>query len=89
MHLNVNVQHIHAIKTRGSYPSNHGDHPNKKTTLQEYVSTGKRLVPWLQLSIQKTSQLTGPRGVFQFPQGFGLDLADTLSGDRELLAHFL
>jgi hypothetical protein len=47
------------------------------------------VVLWPQSCIQKTSQLTRPRGVFQFPQGFGLDLADTLSGDRELLAHFL
>src|SRR6266852_8843776 len=36
--------------------------------------------------IQKAPQLPRPARVLQFPQRLGLDLADALAGDRELLA---
>ena len=41
------------------------------------------------LSIQKVLQLFAAAGVAQLAQGLGLDLADTLTGNIELLAHFL
>ena len=34
-------------------------------------------------------ELFRPAGMAQFPQSLGLDLTDTLTGDVELLAHFL
>ena len=39
--------------------------------------------------VQKVSQLLAPAGMAQFPQRFGLDLPDTLSGDVELFSDFL
>ena len=38
------------------------------------------------LIVQETPQLPRPRRVLQLPQRLGLDLADALAGDRELLA---
>src|ERR1700759_1253184 len=40
------------------------------------------------LVIQERPQLPAPRRMLQLPQRLGLDLADTLSGHRELLADF-
>src|SRR5271157_5932327 len=39
--------------------------------------------------VQKTSQFSGARRMFQFAQRLGLDLADAFARDRELLADFL
>ena len=39
--------------------------------------------------IQEIPQLLGAAGVAQLAQGLGLDLADTLTGDVELLADLL
>src|SRR6056297_1406056 len=39
------------------------------------------------LLIQETPQLPRPAGMLQLPQRLGLDLADTLAGDAELLPH--
>jgi hypothetical protein len=41
------------------------------------------------LGIDKIFQLPASRGVSQFSQCFGLYLADTLAGDREILSHLL
>ena len=38
--------------------------------------------------VEEASQLFRAGGVAQFPQGFGLDLADALTGHVELLADF-
>src|SRR5690606_5808513 len=38
------------------------------------------------LSVQKASQFSGTAWEFELAQGFGLDLADALAGDVELLA---
>src|ERR1700724_2686183 len=39
------------------------------------------------LIIQKTPQLPAPARMLELAQRLGLDLADALAGDRELLAH--
>ena len=39
--------------------------------------------------VQEIFQLLASGGMAQLPQGLGLDLTDTLTGDVELLAHFL
>ena len=44
-------------------------------------------VSFMYPSIQEIAQLFAAAGVAQFPQGLGLDLADALTGDVELLAH--
>src|SRR5215470_18979560 len=38
---------------------------------------------------EEAPQLLGPRGMPELAQGFGLDLADALAGDREVLADLL
>src|SRR4029077_4672940 len=40
------------------------------------------------LVVQEASEFSRPARVLQFPQRLGLDLADALAGDRELLADF-
>ena len=40
-------------------------------------------------SIQKALQMAGAAGMAELAEGLGLDLADTLAGDVELLTHLL
>jgi hypothetical protein len=53
------------------------------------VSCPGTTAAWEFLVVQKTSQFSAAARVLQLAQRLGLDLADALAGDRELLADFL
>src|SRR5262252_3489999 len=44
---------------------------------------------WHRSRLQEAPELLGARGVAELAEGLGLDLAYALTGDREVLAHFL
>ena len=62
---------------------------NYKAAEPSVISLFSLILGGFAFAVEEALELAEARGVAHFPQGLGLDLANTFAGDLELFADFL